>query len=526
MQQQFTRRRLLRTAATLAGAAALAPLAACGGAANATVATVSTSPASAPTTAASVTSATTALATATAGSGSTASAASAATSSSAPAAATTTSATAASLAPSGAGSATSSSASAAAKVAGKTEVTYIDSAAPVDQPAYKQVVSMFEAANPGVTVNYSSLAYNDFINKAFPSWVASGTFPDVYIVQGTYAGNWAAKQWLARLDDLINQDAKAVNTADFWPAQVQSELTYQGHWYVLPWDFGDVGAYVNKDLFRAAGIAEPTKDWTWDDVQAMAQKLTKGQGDQQTQWGFGGYPRTQEFQAYLWANGGAFLSDDGKTCVVDDPQYADKNAAALQYYADLGQKYHLLPTATPDKGSAGFFASKVGINLDGSWQMANYRQNIQTHFSWDTQWWPVTKATGRHGIFASGAGYGMSPVTKQRDAAWAWLQAVSSTAAAEVIVSDRLRGLPGRQSALPAWQKAIGTADPQQAKVFIDMLGASYPRKPVVFWTEMYNLADEELGNIWSGKRQAHEVLGDWQQRMNVEIAKYKDLLS
>lgn len=28
-----------------------------------------------------------------------------------------------------------------------------------------------------------------------------------------------------------------------------------------------------------------------------------------------------------------------------------------------------------------------------------------------------------------------------------------------------------------------------------------------------------------SGKQQAHEVLADWQQQMNVAIAKYKELL-
>src|SRR5439155_140863 len=46
--------------------------------------------------------------------------------------------------------------------------------------------------------------------------------------------------------------------------------------YGIPKDFNTLGLVYNKDLFKAAGIAEPTNDWSWTDLSAAAKKLTTG----------------------------------------------------------------------------------------------------------------------------------------------------------------------------------------------------------------------------------------------------------
>ena len=74
----------------------------------------------------------------------------------------------------------------------------------------------------------------------------------------------------------------------------------------------------NKTLFKEAGVAPPTPDWTWDDFRAAAKKLTDpskkqygwlipADGTEDTVW---------HYDAMLWEAGGDILnSDNTRGCV-------------------------------------------------------------------------------------------------------------------------------------------------------------------------------------------------------------------
>ncbi len=62
-------------------------------------------------------------------------------------------------------------------------------------------------------------------------------------------------------------------------------LRYEGKHYQLPYMVHPSMLMYNKEMFQAAGVTPPAEGWTWDDLRAIAQKLTQGEGDQKI-WGF------------------------------------------------------------------------------------------------------------------------------------------------------------------------------------------------------------------------------------------------
>jgi len=88
-------------------------------------------------------------------------------------------------------------------------------------------------------------------------------------------------------------------------------FTYQGKTYGIPKDFNTLGLVYNKDLFKAAGVAEPTNDWTWTDLQTAAKKLTSG-----SVVGLSLPADANRYLPFLWQAGGEVASINSDKAVA------------------------------------------------------------------------------------------------------------------------------------------------------------------------------------------------------------------
>ena len=78
----------------------------------------------------------------------------------------------------------------------------------------------------------------------------------------------------------------------------------------------------NKALFDKAGVAYPTKDWTWTDFRAAAKKLTDPAA-KQFGWAYvndGSEDTVWRFLALLWQAGGDLLNADNTKSALNSPQ--------------------------------------------------------------------------------------------------------------------------------------------------------------------------------------------------------------
>ncbi|MFP3380670.1 extracellular solute-binding protein, partial [Bacillus sp. SIMBA_069] len=55
-----------------------------------------------------------------------------------------------------------------------------------------------------------------------------------------------------------------------------SSYKLDGRQYAIPYRLDGNVLFYNKDLFKAAGVADPDGSWTWDDYTAAAEKLKTG----------------------------------------------------------------------------------------------------------------------------------------------------------------------------------------------------------------------------------------------------------
>ncbi|MCL4458301.1 MAG: sugar ABC transporter substrate-binding protein [Chloroflexi bacterium] len=173
----------------------------------------------------------------------------------------------------------------------------------------------------GIKVKYESVPFPQLHDKFLASFMAGGAEYDAVHVRDDWVGEFAPKGWLEPLDKWVTKEMKAEN----YP-KAFDYLSYKGKIYGVPryiwlWQF-----YYNKELLAAAGFKEPPT--TWDDVRAMAKKLTKP-----PQYGwiatYGGFLSVNMFTVRLRAEGGEFMKDDAPT--FNSPE----GLKALEFMVDM-----------------------------------------------------------------------------------------------------------------------------------------------------------------------------------------------
>src|SRR5438034_10783825 len=145
------------------------------------------------------------------------------------------------------------------------------SSSPTEDALLTDSINAFMTANPTVKVKWEPIAQD--YETVLKTNLAAGTEADVFYADIFWIDSLMKTGKLLALDDLMAKSG--VKKDDFVPTLINA-FSYQGKTYGIPKDFNTLGLVYNKDLFKAAGVAEPTNDWTWTDLQTAAKKLTSG----------------------------------------------------------------------------------------------------------------------------------------------------------------------------------------------------------------------------------------------------------
>ncbi|HZK59819.1 MAG TPA: sugar ABC transporter substrate-binding protein [Cryobacterium sp.] len=219
------------------------------------------------------------------------------------------------------------------------------------------IVAAFEDANPGITVDVTTLAYADYFT-ALQTDLAAGTAADVFDIEYGNYSSYAANGVLAELT--------VADPSAFDPTLLETYQT-EGVQYALPTSFSDVVLFYNKALFDAAGLDYPTADWTWEDERAAAETLTD-----QAAGVFGDYQPISYYEFYkaLAQNGESLLDSEGKAA-FNTPGGIE----AIEWLA--GKSGTVMPTpeqgaGTPDFDSGLFTQGKLAMFHSGIWMFGTF----------------------------------------------------------------------------------------------------------------------------------------------------------
>jgi multiple sugar transport system substrate-binding protein len=192
-----------------------------------------------------------------------------------------------------------------------------------------------------------------------------------------------------------------------------------GNYYGIPSDAqAQIFAY-NKKMFDDAGVSYPTDDWTWDDMLAAAQKITKAD---QNKWGMEAIPDYVLFKGnWVWAAGGALHTPDFTKSMLADP----KTIEAYKWNWDLIYTHKVAPPS----GSAGqqnpFMSGQVAMYVEGVWWLTDFANGIKD-FDWDVAMLPKHPVTGKRTTTVESDGWWIYQGAKEPDTSWNLLSYMGS----------------------------------------------------------------------------------------------------
>ena len=240
----------------------------------------------------------------------------------------------------------------------------------------------FERLHPGwrvVETVYAATEGQDA--QKLMTAVVGGSPPDVIMQDRFTIGEWASRGTFLNLDELIAQSQadgrpEPIVPGDFYPVAWR-EAVYEGGSYGVPYSIDTRALYYNEDHLRRAGYVDGDGDVvpprTWDELREYTRRLTLRNADGRiTRLGFAPSYGNSWLYIYGFLNGGSFMSDDGKTVMLNSPEVADALAYMSELYADIGgvdSADSFLNAASGEEFDP-FGNGRLSMKIDGDWTLA------------------------------------------------------------------------------------------------------------------------------------------------------------
>lgn len=230
----------------------------------------------------------------------------------------------------------------------------------------KMLDQRFAVAHPEIKVKAVGGATAEKILAA----ISGGNPPDVVLLPAaSVIGTWGKNGVIQSLNDRIA--SAGVDLSAYVPAGIE-QCKLDDTYYALPFVNFNNAIYWNKDLFKAAGLDPEVPPKTMDDILALAESLTKKDGDRISQIGV--LP-SLGLQEMAWRFGGGWYDAQSAAVTAN----ADANLKALQFELDVATKAGGVDAIKRFQGSIStgggaadnpFYQGKIAVMMDGCWQVA------------------------------------------------------------------------------------------------------------------------------------------------------------
>ena len=345
-----------------------------------------------------------------------------------------------------------------------------------------QLVPAFEAANPDIAVNLQYLDWRVFTEKLIAAH-AGGVLPDVYQAGAEYVAPLATKGMALDIDNYVS----AWGQKDDFYDSAWSTVSYQGKTYGVPVLSAPQTLMYRKDMLSDSGVTSgPT---SWEDLEQIAMKATKHDGDKFVVSGFNAKPIWQQYLWFLFQNGGDVFTQDGKV-VVNSPEAVE----ALDYFSRLFNQDKVASKSTiaaPTANVGAMAANLVAMQLGNQLTVRDFRQNNPARSSDLVVAEPVSKKAQVTTNWTDWLA--ISKQSKNPDAAWKFISFVADKDNL-LKYNETMYFIPPRKSLRTAGYMA----DPQlqQFVTIMEKYGRTINTNPAaleVYQTIMKNAVDDAV---------------------------------
>jgi multiple sugar transport system substrate-binding protein len=365
------------------------------------------------------------------------------------------------------------------------------------------LVAEFERQNPGVRVEVEQLTWATGLEK-IQAALASGTRPDVCELGST---------WLPRFSyEGVLEDVTPIYEAERDSFLMWDSALWKGRVYGLPWVQGSRVLFINRELFRRAGLDPERPPRTWAELLDASKRIGElGSGV----YGFGQnigekYVLYKKFMAFAWGNGGDVFDEQGQV-VVNSPAMLE----ALEFYLELA------PFALQEKQEVldqYFKTGRLGMQISGAWNIKNYGLEAP---GLDYGVALVPKPAADHGEHASFAGAEMLVVFKgspQKEAALKLARFLQAYPQAKVLSLAAGSVFPAARAAM---RDSTFTSDPR-VRVFVEQSLTSRTPPAHPGWIEMEEVINRAVEESLYGRRAPRWCLDDAAREIAAIAARFE----
>jgi multiple sugar transport system substrate-binding protein len=315
-----------------------------------------------------------------------------------------------------------------------------------------KMIDLYQQKNPNVKVEAEYASFDDYWKKLAPQ-AAANDLPDIIQMDDAYISQFGGRGQLEDLGPYM--DKGTIDKSSIAPGYLKIG-EFDGKQYQLAMGVNALAISMDPEIVKKAGAPVPTKDWTWDEMDALGAKL-KTNGKMMMEWMryevfFPYFLRTQDQRMY---------SPDGASLgYTDDKLFVDYYKRYQKWY-DAGYMQPL------DK-----LAQKKGTPEDDDMVMGN----SAGYFSWSNQFvaWsaaakrplellPVPGPNSKKGLFLkSSQGLSISKGSKQKEEAAKLINFFINDIDANKLMKGE-RGVPINSKVQDALKPILS---PEEKKVF------------------------------------------------------------
>ncbi len=238
-------------------------------------------------------------------------------------------------------------------------------------------IAEFERRNPKVKVSVLSMGAGQMNPQKLMTAIVGNVPPDVIYQDRFTIGDWASRDTFQSLDAYIKRDRDepmGVRQEDYFKP-CWAEAQYKGSTFAVPATTDDRALYWNKAIFRKAGLDPEKPPRTWEELRDLTTKLTRynvRDGSYETVGFIPNYGNSFLY-IYSWANGGEFMSADGRTCTMNSKENVDALQFMVDMYGLVGgiDKIAAFTSGFQTNDLDPFLTGKVAMKIDGNWVLNN-----------------------------------------------------------------------------------------------------------------------------------------------------------
>ncbi len=364
-----------------------------------------------------------------------------------------------------------------------------------EHQVFMQIVDRFKIANPGIEIEVQRIPFDGMEQKVLTALAARST-PDIARVDYAFVAKLADRNAILPIDEELISDLKG----HILKAALYSNY-YKGKFFGLPDQSTCIALFYNRKIFKDKGIKEPPK--TWEQFVEIGKKITDGRV-----FAFGMNNSLWWTFPFFFSYGAGFLTEDGKTCLLDSPEAVSAFALKVNLY----RKYKIEGGAwqagaiNPD---AGFRNRKYAMIFSGPW-------SIKSLTDAGVPFGVALVPAGPAGSATTVGGTNMVIFHKEtKDLALKFMKFLL-TPEIQAFWANELGQIPLREDAIPL----IDTAKHPYLKTFIEQMKYATPRPPHPNYTEIELTFNAEMEAALSGQKTPEQALKDAVKKVNEKILK------